>query len=136
MTRLQLRIYTNPGEAQIFANLPRKDGNQETLTASIDTGAAISLFPIELLDLINYRPSINPRIVIDQAGIANQTFEAIEVFITISLEDAAGNLTQAFEIPAWFAASTTPLLGFAGVLDRAVLHIDMQQQIGWLEIDT
>ena len=135
MIRLQLRIYTYPGEAQIFANLQRKDGDQETITATIDTGAAISLVPIELMEIIDSRSSAASKVVIDQAGIAGQSFEAVEAFVTISLEDTVGNLTPPFEIPVWFAATTTPLLGFAGVLDRVILHLDMLQQIGWLEID-
>ena len=135
MVRLQLRLYTDPGEAQIFANLQRKDGYQETITVTIDTGAAISLLPIELMEIVDSRSSANPRIIIDQAGIAGQSFEAIEAFVTLSLEDADGNLTTPSEIPVWFAATKTPLLGFAGVLDRAILHLDMVQKIGWLEID-
>ena len=135
MTRLLLRIYVNPGEAHIFSNLLRKDGSQETTAATIDTGAAISLFPAELLELVAYRPIGDEKIIIDQAGIANQSFEAVEAFVTISLEDEFGHLTQPFEIPAWLADSAIPLLGFAGVLDRAILHIDMPQQVGWIEID-
>ena len=112
-------------QAQIFSNLLRKDGRQETITATVDTVAAISLFPIELLDVITYRASNEGNVTIDQGGIANQSFEALEAFVTISLEDEFGHLTQPFEILAWFADAAIPLLGFAGVLDRAVLHIDM-----------
>jgi hypothetical protein len=68
MTRLQLRIYVNPGEAEIFCNLLRQDGNQERIAATIDTGAEISLFPVELLDIIEFRPSLRQNVVIDQAG--------------------------------------------------------------------
>lgn len=135
MTRLQLRIYVNPGEAQIFCNFQRKDGTQETIAVTVDIGAAISLFPLELLEVIAYLPSGDENVVIDQAGIANQSFEAVEALVTISLEDEFGQLTKPFEIPAWFADSAIPLLGFAGVLDRSVLHIDMPQQTGWLEIN-
>jgi hypothetical protein len=132
MMRLQLRIYTTPGEAQLYCNLLRKDGAQETITATIDTGAAISLFPAELLEIVVHHTSTQQTI--DQAGIANQSFTAIEAYITISLEDEFGNLTPSFEIPAWFAASTTPLVGFAGLLDRSILHIDMPNRNGWLDL--
>src|SRR3954469_15768448 len=134
MPRLKLRIYVSPSEAEIFCNLLRTDGNQETTAATIDTGASISLFPIELLDVLSYRV-LQERITIEQAGVANQFFEAVEAVVTISLEDEVGNVTPPFEIPAWFADTNQPLIGFAGVLDRAVLHIDMLQKSGWLEID-
>src|SRR5689334_18073933 len=105
MTRLQLRIYTTPGEAQLFCNLLRKDGTQETIAATIDTGAAISLFPAELLEIVAHHTSTHQTI--DQAGIANQSFTAIEAYITISLEDEFGHLTPSFEIPAWFGLYNT-----------------------------
>jgi hypothetical protein len=136
MPRLQLRIYVAPGEAQIFCKLPRKDGTYETITAMVDTGAAVSLFPVELLDVIDYYPMGRERVTIDQAGIASQFFEAVEAEVTVSLEDETGQITHAFNIPAWFADTDAPLIGFAGVLDRAILHIDMPRREGWLEIDT
>lgn len=133
MTRLQLRLYTDPGEAQIFCNLLRQDGNEEKISATIDTGAAVSLFPQELLDDIVYRTADQPNIMIGQAGIAQQSFTAIEAYITISLEDELGHITPPFEIVAWFAKTSKKLIGFAGILDRSVLHIDMPQQTGWLD---
>jgi hypothetical protein len=57
MTRIEVRVYVDPGEIQMFCNLLRKDGNQEKLTATIDTGAAVSLFPRELLNVVEYRPT-------------------------------------------------------------------------------
>jgi hypothetical protein len=135
MIRIQLRIYTQPGEAQLFVNLQRKDGYLETIAATVDTGAALALLPSELMEIIDWRPAADQEIVIDQAGIAGQAFSAVEAFVTISLEDAAGNRTLPFEVPVWFAETTTPLIGFAGVLDRAILHLDMLQQLGWLEIE-
>lgn len=136
MPRLQLRLYLDPGEAQIFCNLLRQDGNDEKLMATIDTGAAISLFPRELLDEIVYRPSENPNVTIGQAGIAGQSFKAFEAYVTISLEDESGNVTEPFEIIAWFANTRKRLIGFKNVLDGGILHIDMLRRDGWLEIDT
>ena len=134
MPRLQLRLYTDPGEAQIFCNLLRQDGNEEKLTATIDTGAAISLFPRELLDDVVHRPSENPNVVIGQAGIAGQSFKAVEAYVTISLEDETGNITPPFEIIAWFANTRKRLIGFKDILDKGTLHLDMPQREGWLEI--
>jgi hypothetical protein len=135
MPRFQLRIYVEPGEAEIFCKVLRKDGTYERLTAIIDTGAAVSLFPNDLLELINYRPTDRSTITIDQAGIARQTFQAIEGYIHIILEDQEGQVTQPVEIRAWFANTNHVLLGFADLLDQAILHIDMPQRNGWLDIN-
>jgi hypothetical protein len=134
-TRLQLRLHIDPSEVLVFCNLERKDGILEKLSAIIDTGAAVSLLPDNLLDVIIYRPTEEGTVTIEQAGIAAQSFQAVEAFVTISLEDAQGNLTQSFEIRAWFGKTEKALIGFEDILDRAVLHIDMPQRTGWLEID-
>jgi Retroviral aspartyl protease len=130
---IQLRISTDPGVAEIFCNLLRKDGNQEKITAVIDTGAEISLFPLELFPLLQTKEQ--EEIEVEQAGIAKQSFGAVSTRIQIAFEDATGNLTPLFEIPVWFANTDARIIGFAGVLDRSILHIDMLQQSGWLEID-
>ena len=135
MPRIQLQLYSEPGQIDIFCKLRASDDTYERLTAIVDTGAAISLFPLWLLSSIDYEITFAEKIRIDQAGIAEQSFEALEAIVTIVLEDAAGNLTQPFNVPAWFADTDQPLIGFTGILDRSVLHIDMPQQIGWLEID-
>ena len=135
MAHLELRIYVAPSEAQVFCNVLRRDGNYETLTVTVDTGAAVSLFPTELLDVVVTRPIGRQTVIIDQAGIASQFFEAVEAVVMISLEDEFGNRTQFFEIPAWFADTDTPLVGFAGVLDHAVLLLDMPGRSGWIEIE-
>jgi hypothetical protein len=135
-TRLQLRIYVSPGEAQLFCNLLRKDGIQEKITVTVDTGAEVSLLPDELLDVVQYRLSERERVQIGQAGIARQDFDATEAYITVRLEDDKGNITPTFEVLAWFAPTKQPLIGFEDVLDRAVLHIDMPQRTGWLEIES
>lgn len=135
MLRIRLRLYSDPGEAQIFCSLLRTDGNEEKLSATIDTGAEISLFPHELLNDIVYRPTESPEISIGQAGIARQSFTAFEAYVMISLEDELGHVTPPFEIIAWFAKTNKKLIGFAGILDRSTLHIDMPQREGWIEID-
>jgi hypothetical protein len=135
MTRIQLRIYVSPGQAEVICNLKFKDNTFERLSAIVDTGAAVSLFPNTLLKGADYRLSDHGDIVIDQAGIANQAFEAVEAHVTIVLEDETGNQTPSFEIPVWFANTDQALIGFAGVLGRSVLYVDMLQQIGWIEIN-
>lgn len=134
MAHLQLRVYVDPGAAEIFCNVLRKDGNYEKLTAALDTGAAVSLLPDDLLEWVNYRLSPVGNISIDQAGIAKQSFSAIEGFVTITLEDQTGTITQPFEARVWFAKTNKALIGFADILDHAILHIDMLHRSGWIEI--
>jgi hypothetical protein len=134
MPRISLNIYTSPGQADVICQLKLKGEDYQRLTATVDTGAAVSLFPRLLLDSLDTDPPEQRAITIDQAGIANQSFQAVETTVTIILEDAHGNVTQPFKIRAWFGDTNEPLIGFAGILDRAILHIDMLQQTGWLEI--
>lgn len=135
MPRISLNIYTSPGQAEVICQLKLKGDDYQRLTATVDTGAAVCLFPRLLLNALDTDPLEPSAITIDQAGIASQSFNAVEANIIIRFEDAQGNVTQPFKIPAWFADTNEPLIGFAGVLDRAVLHIDMLQQTGWLEIN-
>jgi hypothetical protein len=51
------------------------------------------------------------------------------------LEDETGARTPDFEARVWFAETNTALIGFADILDRAILHVDMPRRHGWLEID-
>jgi hypothetical protein len=135
MPRIHLRVYVDPGEAEVVCNILVQDGEYERLTAIIDTGAEVSVFPERLLNTASYRLSERGQFTIEQAGIARQTFEAVEAYVTITLEDQYGNVTQLFTIPVWFANTKTPLIGFAGILDKSVLFIDMLRRIGWLELD-
>jgi hypothetical protein len=136
MSRIQLILYTVPGQLDVYCRLKLRNGNYERLTATIDTGAAVSLFPIELLDSVEHSPAETRSVTINQAGIQRQVFNAVEALVSIVLEDFEGNITQPFQIPAWFADTEEMLLGFAGVLDRSVLHVDMPQQTGWIEINS
>jgi hypothetical protein len=74
VTHLRLLIYTDPGEVQIFCNLIRKDGGQEKLTATVDTGAEISLFPLELLDILEYRLGTRGQITVDRLQRLKSTY--------------------------------------------------------------
>jgi hypothetical protein len=134
MTRIQLRIYRNPGQAEVFLNIKRKDSGYEKRAAIVDTGAQVSLLPSLLMDVLAYRLSERGSFTIEQAGIATQAFEAIEAYVTVFLEDMSGNRTDDFEIRVWFAGTREVLLGFDGVLDHAVLHIDMPNLIGYIEL--
>jgi hypothetical protein len=99
----------------------------------IDTGAAISLFPLELLELIPYEPVSSREIILEQAGIAQQEFSAVEARITLLLEDSTGTLTPPVQAICWFAETNVSLVGFADILDHAILHIDALKLDAWLE---
>lgn len=135
MAHIQLRIYRNPGQAEVFLNIKRRDNGYEKRAAIVDTGAQVSLLPSLLMNVLAYRLSDRGSFTIEQAGIAAQTFEAIEAYVTVFLEDESGSRTHEFEVRVWFAETREVLLGFDGVLDRAVLHVDMVNLTGYLEIE-
>jgi hypothetical protein len=136
MSRIQLQLYVNPGAAEVFVNIRQKDGIYRRFTATVDTGAEVSLLPLVVLDDVEHRLTTRGKIIVDQAGIANQSVEADEALVTIFLEDQTGARTDEFEVRVWFADTDEVLVGFDGILDRAVLHIDMQKRDGWIEMDT
>ena len=133
--RIQLRIYTQPGGVEAYINLKRRDGGYRTVTAWVDTGAAVSLLPDVLRSELDYRLSERGNVVIQQAGIAGQHFEATEAYVTVNLEDQTGTRTPDFEIRVWFAEANDLLLGFDSVLDHSILHVDMLNLQGWLDVD-
>lgn len=135
MPRLQLQIFQQPPVARIVMNILRQDGEEYLLEAEVDTGAEVSLLPARLMEILTYRETDRSRIVIDQAGVAEQAFSATEAYVVVSLEDLDGNRTKPFEALVWFADTNVVLLGFANILDRAVLHIDMPRRTGWIELD-
>ena len=136
MTRINLRLYVNPGEAEVTFSLQLQDQTYERVTGTVDTGAEVSLLPNYLLHKIGIASDEQlDSFIIDQAGIANQSFSATPASVNLFLEDSHGNRTGVFEVPVWFADTEIALIGFAGILDRSILHIDMPQRIGWLEID-
>ena len=134
MPRIQLRVYRDPGQAEVFLNIKRKDSGYEKRAAIVDTGAQVSLLPSLLMNILAYRLSERGSFTIEQAGIAPHSFGAIEAYITVFLEDMSGNRTDEFEVRVWFAGTREVLLGFDGVLDRAVLHVDMLNLTGYLEL--
>lgn len=65
--------------------------------------------------------------------MSKQTFEAVEAVLVVLLEDQYGGRTREFEAPFWFAETDRYLLGFNGLLEHAILHIDMPKLTGYLE---
>ncbi|MBK9123195.1 MAG: hypothetical protein IPM16_08755 [Chloroflexi bacterium] len=100
----------------------------------MDTGAQISLLPLEILDLLEDAGSPQTRISLEQAGITRHSFEAVEARIALQFEDLEGNVSEVITAPCWFADTEVALIGFEGVLDRAVLHIDYPGRIGWIDV--
>ena len=135
MTQLRLRLYTNPGSVEIFIKLVQKSDEDLRLTAVVDTGAETTLLPNYLKELLEYKTTERGSFVIEQAGIAEQAFEATEAIVTLALEDEFGAQTATFEAPVWFGGTDYVLLGFNGILDRAVLHLDMPNLNGTLDLD-
>ena len=87
----QLNIYRVPSEIEAYLQVKKKDGGFQSLAVTIDTGAAVSVLPIYLMETLAVR-QVNPDpFTILQAGIANQTFEAVEGYVTVFLEDLEGN---------------------------------------------
>ena len=136
MPRIQLLLYRDPGAAEVFFVLRRRDGGYERLAAKVDTGAAVSLLPANLLKDLDYRLSQRGKIEVLQAGIARQVFKATEAFVWLFLEDIVGTRSQEVEVRVWFVETKERLVGFDGILDRATLFIDTRvSQIGWIELD-
>jgi hypothetical protein len=133
MTHIQLRVYSDPGQAEVFVNIKRKDGGYYTEAGIVDTGAQTSLLPEDLAEILEYRLSERGSFMVEQAGIAQQAFQAIEAYVTLFLEDPTGTQTEEFEVPVWFARTRHVLIGFDNILDRAVLHLDMLRLTGTLE---
>jgi hypothetical protein len=135
MARINLRLYINPGMAEVFINFRMKDGGRRLVTATVDTGAEVSVLPFDLMPILDYRLAEKSEVIIDQAGIARQSFQATEAFVWAFLEDQSGSHTREFEMRVWFADTSEALLGFDGILDQAILHLDfMGQRTGWIEI--
>lgn len=133
MTRIHLHIQLAPPEVEIACNLVRKDGGHEKVFAFLDTGAEVSLFPRYLMDIAEIEDPV--EIVLEQGGLGTITIPAIQAVVQLAFEDASGHVTTFQRTLVSFADTAVALIGFDGVLDRAVLHIDMPQQSGWLELN-
>ncbi len=133
MPRIQLRVYSGPGQAEVFVNIKRKDGGYYTEAGIVDTGAQTSLLPQTLAEILEYRMGERGSFMVEQAGIAQQTFQAIEAYVSLFLEDQTGARTEEFEARVWFARTRHVLIGFDNILENAILHLDMPQLAGYLE---
>lgn len=133
MTRIQLRVYRNPGQAEVFVNIKRKDGGYYTQAGIVDTGAQTSLLPQALAEVVAYRLSERGSFMVEQAGIAQQAFQAVEAYVSLFLEDQAGARTEELEVRVWFARARHVLIGFDDILEHTVLHLDMPNLTGHLE---
>jgi hypothetical protein len=101
----------------------------------VDTGADTSLLPIGLLDTVEHTV-LNSDIEVQQAGIAQQYFKAIEAKIILYFEDLQGKISSQREVRAWFTETDETLLGMVDILEYATLFIDYcQTRSGWIELD-
>jgi hypothetical protein len=133
MSRIALKLNANPGSIETYVRFKAKEGHYIAWLGFIDTGAEVSLFPLNLLEKLEHK-IIDENFEIEQAGITRQHFKALEAEITIYLEDLQGNQSEPMLIRAWFAQTTEYLIGFQDVLDRARLDIDyLETRTGWIE---
>lgn len=134
MSRIALTVYYQPSMLEIFVRFVTKAKPNKLFTGFIDTGATVSLFPLEILDLLEHT-IIEKGIEIEQAGIAGQYFDAVDAKVKLYFEDAQGNQSPEIEVRAWFANTSKMIIGFQDILDRSTLHVDYRQgRIGWLEL--
>lgn len=67
MPRLQLQIFQYPPVARIVMNIRRQDGEDYLLEAEVDTGAQVSLLPMRLMEIFDYRLIDETQITIDRS---------------------------------------------------------------------
>jgi hypothetical protein len=133
MVQIDLKLYIQPSFVEVYLQFKAKEGHFIAKTAFIDTGATVSLFPLEFLDKLEHKV-IDKDFEIEQAGIAGQNFGAIEAEITLYFEDLQGNTSAPMLVRAWFADTDKMIIGFQDILDRANLHVDYRQhRVGWIE---
>jgi hypothetical protein len=135
MSRINLLLSIMPYEVETYVRLKETDGEFLLIAGYVDTGADKSLFPIKLLETIEHT-ILNSDIEIQQAGIAQQYFKAVEAKITLYFEDLQGNVSHKMEARAWFAETDDVLIGIQDVLEHATIFIDFRQtRTGWIEFD-
>ncbi|MDZ4763629.1 MAG: hypothetical protein SGI73_03690 [Chloroflexota bacterium] len=92
LTRIELQLCIDPGSAEIVVNPLRVTGGYEVFTALIDTGAKTSLLPESIRTRLQHR--VTGTIKVEQANIAQQSFQAVEAVIQVTLEDTVAGQTQ------------------------------------------
>jgi hypothetical protein len=134
MTRIALRLYHDPGQIEVLINLQKKDGDYERTTCVLDTGLPVLFLPNSYTEIAAHRLSERGYIQAKQAGVAHQIFNVLEAYTTIYLEDLQGKMSQPFEVLTWFADIDKFLIGYSGILERGVLHLDMPQLTRYLDL--
>lgn len=134
MIRIALMISKNPSEAEVFVRFVKDKDIIYRLPAIIDTGAQISLFPLELLELLSPTAFNQEEVIIEQAGIAGQEFKAIRTHVHLSFEDFDGNITYPMLVEAWFANTERWIIGMADIIERGVLHLDIPNLSGYIDL--
>jgi hypothetical protein len=107
MARVNLQLSL----VEAFIRFKAKEGYFVPKIGFIDTGAPVSLFPLSLLDDVEYK-IIDSDVEIEQAGIAGQHFTGVEAQVRIYFEDLQGNVSQERDIRAWFADTDKIILDF------------------------
>lgn len=73
MTQVALKLNILPGKIETYIRLKAKAGHFEPKTGFIDTGATVSLFPLNFLEELEHT-ILDSNIEIEQAGIVGQYF--------------------------------------------------------------
>jgi hypothetical protein len=135
MSRINLLLSVMPYEVETYVRLKQADGEFLLIVGYVDTGADKSLFPISFLESVEHN-ILNSDIEIQQAGIAKQSFKAVEAKVTLYFEDLQGNVSHHIEARAWFAETDDVLIGIQDLLEHATLFVDYRQtRTGWIEFD-
>jgi hypothetical protein len=115
MLRITLNLLTHPHEIEATIIIKSSGAFVYQSTGIIDTGVQRCLFPLSMLDLIDHEDV--EEVLLEQAGIAKQAFQAKEASIFLKLEDRHGNISPELHVRAWFAETDRILIGFQDILD-------------------
>jgi hypothetical protein len=133
MVRINLRVTEAPTPPEVFCSILRWDGELELVGMYVDTGAQTSVLPKKLMQDLKYELLDGGDVLIEQAGIAKQTFNATEALITLRFEDIEGNISVQKQMRVWFAETTKHLLGYTDALEHCELFVDTPSYAGWIE---
>src|SRR5689334_9550457 len=121
--RVQLRMITTPAHALVYLNIRLKAGGYERMSAVVDTGAEFSMLPEYLMEVVDYELTQRSVVEIVRAGV--QTFKAQEATVWLYVDDEGDNRSPEYECLVWFAAGREVLAGFGGLLNQAIVYLDM-----------
>jgi hypothetical protein len=135
MAKVHLQLNIEPFEVESFIQFKAKEGHFLPRVGFIDTGASVSLFPLDFLHKLEHK-LVEDNVEIVQAGISGQYFKAVEAEVILYLEDLQGNTSSERKVRAWFANTDKVIIGFQDILEHATLFIDYRQtRLGWIELD-